>query len=168
MITMNIPFISAFNYKEDQLPKFQRDGDAAIDLRTPEQVMLKPGEDIIINTGMRFDMSKFDTGISGVGIAAMILPRSGLGFKFYTRLGNTVGLIDGNYQGEIMVKIRNEHVVNEDDPISFNKVLHLSKGDRFCQMVFVPVFNKLNFVQVTDFKEETVRGSSGIGSSGEK
>lgn len=163
---MEMNFISGFEY--DVMPNFQREGDAAIDLRTPERVMLKPGEDIVINTGVRFDMSQIDTGIPGVGIAAMILPRSGLGFKFFTRLANTVGLIDGNYQGEIMVKVRNEHIVNEDDPMSFNKVLILGKGDRFCQMVFVPVFNQIKFNRVDSFEAETERGSNGIGSSGTK
>ncbi|AAR90929.1 deoxyuridine 5'-triphosphate nucleotidohydrolase [Aeromonas phage 65] len=163
---MEMNFISGFEY--DAMPDFQREGDAAIDLRTPEAIMLKPGEDIIVNTGMRFDMSQIETDIPGVGIAAMILPRSGLGFKFYTRLANTVGLIDGNYQGEIMVKVRNEHIVNEDDPMTFNKVLHIPKGERFCQMVFIPVFNKIKFNRVDDFETQTVRGSAGIGSSGTK
>ncbi|QAY01213.1 deoxyuridine 5'-triphosphate nucleotidohydrolase [Aeromonas phage ZPAH1] len=161
---MQMNFISGFEY--DVMPDFQRDGDAAIDLRTPEPIMLKPGEEIVVNTGMRFDMSQFDTGVPGLGIAAMVLPRSGLGFKFYTRLANTVGLIDGNYQGEIMVKVRNEHYVNEQDPISFNKVLHIPAGERFCQMVFIPVFNQLKFNRVEQFENVTSRGDAGIGSSG--
>jgi len=85
----------------------------------------------------------------------MIVPRSGLGFKHYTRLANTAGVIDSEYKGEIMVKIRNE---GDSD-------LTIKRGERMCQMIFTPYLKQVNLQPVNEFDGEDTRGA-GFGSSG--
>ncbi|QIW90415.1 UNVERIFIED_ORG: hypothetical protein GCAPEGMB_00068 [Vibrio phage V07] len=96
--------------------------------------------------------------IDEIGVYGAIAPRSGLGFKHFLRLANTIGIIDANYQGEIMIKIRNEG----DD------VLHIERGDRICQLIFHTYVKNVQFEEVDDFDEETDRGARGFGGSGVK
>ncbi|AGN30072.1 deoxyuridine 5'-triphosphate nucleotidohydrolase [Vibrio phage nt-1] len=93
-----------------------------------------------------------------IGVYGAIAPRSGLGFKHFLRLANTIGIIDANYQGEIMIKIRNEG----DD------VLTIERGDRICQLIFHTYVKNVTFEEVEDFDEETERGEGGFGRSGVK
>lgn len=136
------------------LPDFATEGAGAIDLRSASwsDITLEPGQDFVFPTGIKMNMQ---THTYPFRIAGILLPRSGLGFKFYTRLANTVGLIDQDYQGEIMVKIRNE---GTDD-------LTIKVGERMCQMMFIPVLTP-EFIKVTEFSEKSARGEAGFGSTG--
>ncbi|AJT61082.1 dUTPase [Vibrio phage ValKK3] len=93
-----------------------------------------------------------------IGVYGAIAPRSGLGFKHFLRLANTIGIIDANYQGEIMIKIRNEG----DD------VLHIERGDRICQLIFHTYVKNVQFEEVDTFDKKTDRGARGFGGSGVK
>jgi dUTP pyrophosphatase len=134
---------------EFPLPAYATDGAAGLDLRaildTP--LALKPGDTTLIKTGLAIY-------IEDPGLAAVILPRSGLGHKHGVVLGNLVGLIDSDYQGELMVSCWNrgqaEFVINP--------------GERIAQLVFVPVVQAA-FDVVTDFAASQ-RGEGGFGSTG--
>jgi dUTP pyrophosphatase len=94
--------------------------------------------------------------IKDPSLAALVLPRSGLGFKHGIVLGNLVGLIDSDYQGELKVPLWNRSA----------EPFEIQPGDRIAQMIFVPV-EQVNFKQVESF-EETARGEGGFGSSGKE
>lgn len=155
------------HYEGLELPKYESDQAAAIDLRAAitDTITLAPGQDTIIPSGLKFDMTtyRFNTFemYSSImhnmfNIAGIMLPRSGLGFKHYVRLANTCGLIDVDYQGEVMIKVRNEGTGD----------LLISRGDRICQMYFTVVLKDVKFKVVPEFKSSTSRGEKGIGSSG--
>jgi dUTP pyrophosphatase len=131
------------------LPEHATDGAAGVDLRacldTP--LTLHPGETRLIGTGIAIH-------IGDKGLAAVLLPRSGLGHKHGIVLGNLVGLIDSDYQGEVMVSCWNR---GED-------TFTIQPGERIAQMVFVPVV-QARFRVVGDF-ESSERGGGGFGSSG--
>jgi len=133
------------------MPHYGTDGSAGLDLRAclEGSLTLEPGETKLIPTGMAVY-------IEDTGLAAMILPRSGLGHKHGIVLGNLVGLIDSDYQGELMVSCWNR----SDKPFT------IEVGERIAQLVIVPV------VQAEfDFVEEfaaTERGEGGFGSTGTK
>ena len=110
------------------LPRRATAGSSGYDIRTPFTFTLKSGEDIVIPTGIRAWIAP--------GWWLMLMPRSGLGFKFYTRLANTVGNIDSDYygadnEGHIMVKLRLE-LTGDGAPRAFEA------GTAICQGVFVP------------------------------
>ena len=135
----------------EQLPHYATPGSAGLDLRacidTP--VTLKPGETTLIASGIaiHLDDPKY---------AAMVLPRSGLGHKHGIVLGNLVGLIDSDYQGQIFVSVWNRgHVEFTIQPM-----------ERIAQMIVVPVL-QVEFNVVADFVAST-RGDGGFGSTGEK
>ena len=136
------------------LPSFATEGAGAIDLRSAAgwDITLAPGEATVFPTGIKMNMT---THSYAHRIAGILLPRSGMGFKFFTRLANTVGLIDEDYQGEIMVKIRNEG----------DKTITIAVGERMCQMMFIPVLTP-EFMEVDSFGETTKRGEGGFGHSG--
>lgn len=137
---------------------FGNPDDAGMDLRSsaPTDITLQSGEDYIFPTGLQIHIGSTTTNMPiGMGIVGMIVPRSGLGFKHYTRLANTAGIIDSGYQKEIMVKIRNE----SDHEIT------ISRGERMCQMMFMPYFNAIKFDKVQMFTGDSERGA-GFGSSG--
>jgi dUTP pyrophosphatase len=133
------------------LPHYGTDGSAGLDLRAclEETLVLQPGETKLIPTGMSIY-------IEDNGLAAMILPRSGLGHKHGIVLGNLVGLIDSDYQGELMVSCWNR----SDTPFS------MEVGERIAQLVIVPVV-QAEFDLVSEF-EATDRGEGGFGSTGTK
>ena len=122
-------------------------GSAGYDIHTPYGFTLKPGEDIKVPTGLKCKMND--------GWFLMAVPRSGLGFKYYTRLANTVGIIDASYynnesnEGHMFVKIRNEG----------DKDVVVEKYDRICQMIFVPF-------GITEDDNVTAERTGGFGSSG--
>jgi len=131
------------------LPKYATPGAAALDLsyHGTHALELSPGAERKIFTGIAIH-------IGDPGVAAMILPRSGLGAKGLV-LGNLVGLIDSDYQGELIVHAWNR----SDQPIT------LKPGDRFAQLVFVPVVRP-NLMLVEEFETVTARGAGGFGSTG--
>ncbi len=131
------------------LPTYATEGSAGLDLRVclDESVVLNPGETTLLPTGLAIH-------IADPSLAAVILPRSGLGHKHGVVLGNLVGLIDSDYQGQLMVSVWNR------GQISFT----IEPGERIAQMVFVPVV-QAEFNIVEDF-ESTERGTGGFGHSG--
>jgi deoxyuridine 5'-triphosphate nucleotidohydrolase len=136
---------------EFPLPTYATGGSAGLDLRAclDEHLHVAPGETHLIPTG-------FAIHIGESGLAAVLLPRSGLGHKHGIVLGNLVGLIDSDYQGQVFVSVWNR----SDDPFT------VEPGDRIAQMVFVPVV-QADFHVVEDF-EQSQRGAGGFGHSGKK
>lgn len=134
---------------EYPLPAYATDGSAGLDLRACVDAPLevKPGESHLVPTGIAIH-------IGDPGLAAVLLPRSGLGHKKGIVLGNLVGLIDSDYQGQIFVSCWNR----SDDSFTINA------GERIAQMVFVPVV-QAEFEVVAEF-EASARGSGGFGHTG--
>lgn len=136
---------------EFPLPSYATAGSAGLDLRAliEEGIDLQPGETKLIPTGLSIY-------IADPNLAAVILPRSGLGHKNGIVLGNLVGLIDSDYQGPLMVSLWNRG----------NQAFRIEIGDRIAQLVFVPVV-QAEFNIVSEF-EQTERGQGGFGHSGKK
>lgn len=136
---------------EIPLPAYATQGSAGLDLRAcvKSALTIAPGETQLIPTGMAIHLED-------PGYAAMILPRSGLGHKHGIVLGNLVGLIDSDYQGELMVSCWNRG----------SKEFTLEIGERLAQLVIVPVV-QAQFEQVESF-EQSQRGSGGFGHTGSK
>ena len=136
---------------EIPLPTYGTDGSAGMDLRAciDEKIVLKPGQTELIPTGVAIH-------IADNSMAATILPRSGLGHKHGIVLGNLVGLIDSDYQGQLFVSMWNRG----------DKVFEIETGDRIAQIVFVPVI-QVEFEQVEEF-DDSDRGEGGFGSTGHK
>lgn len=132
-----------------QLPAYATGGSAGLDLRAclDEAITLKPGQTTLIPTGL----SIF---IKNPNYAAVILPRSGLGHKHGIVLGNLVGLIDSDYQGQLMVSTWNR---GQTDFV-------ISPMERIAQLVVVPV-QQVEFNLVDEF-EDSDRGTDGFGSTG--
>jgi len=133
----------------DQLPHYATAGAAGLDLRAciDAPMMLQPGETQLIPTGMAIHLSD-------PGYAALILPRSGLGHKHGIVLGNLVGLIDSDYQGQLMVSAWNRG----------QQAFELAPLERLAQLVIVPVV-QAEFNVVEDFAASQ-RGEGGFGSTG--
>ncbi|MDE2150215.1 MAG: dUTP diphosphatase [Gammaproteobacteria bacterium] len=131
------------------LPAYATDGAAGLDLRAmlERPLTLTPGATALIGTGLAIH-------IGDTGLAAVILPRSGLGHKHGIVLGNLVGLIDSDYQGELMVSCWNR------GPAAFA----VEPGERIAQLVFVPVV-RARFEQVETFADSS-RGAGGFGHTG--
>ena len=131
------------------LPTHATDGSAGVDVRAcvDGPLTVEPGASHLISSGMAVHLAD-------PGLAAVLLPRSGLGHKHGIVLGNLVGLIDSDYQGEVMVSCWNR---SED---SFT----IQPGDRIAQLVIVPVV-QARFEVVEDFSP-TSRGEGGFGHSG--
>ena len=134
---------------EFPLPAYATHGSAGMDLRgcLDEPLEIAPGETHLIPTGLAVHIESPD-------LAAVLLPRSGLGHKHGIVLGNLVGLIDSDYQGQVFVSCWNR------GGDSFT----VAVGERIAQMVFVPVV-QANFEIVEDF-DESHRGEGGFGHSG--
>lgn len=134
---------------EIALPQYATSGSAGLDLRAclDEDITLKPGETTLIPTGIAIH-------IDDPSLAAMILPRSGLGHKHGIVLGNLVGLIDSDYQGQLFVSCWNRS----------DESFVISIGERVAQMVIVPVV-QVGFEQVDEFSV-TDRGTGGFGHTG--
>jgi dUTP pyrophosphatase len=131
------------------LPCYVTPGSAGMDLRAciDAPVMLTPGQTELVPTGVAIH-------IADPGLAALILPRSGLGHKHGIVLGNLVGLIDSDYQGQLMVSCWNRG----------DKAFELKPMERLAQLVLVPVIQAL--FRIVDEFEESTRGKGGFGSSG--
>ena len=131
------------------LPEYATAGSAGLDLRAclDSAAILEPGQTTLIPTGLAIH-------IGDPGLAAVILPRSGLGHKHGIVLGNLVGLIDSDYQGQLFVSVWNRGQA----PFT------IDIGERMAQLVFVPVV-QAHFELVDDF-HATDRGTGGFGSTG--
>ena len=131
------------------LPQYATPGSAGLHLRAmlQQDLLLEPGQTVLIPTGLSIY-------IADPGLAALILPRSGLGHKHGIVLGNLVGLIDSDYQGELMVSCWNRG----------NSAFNIAVGERLAQLVLVPVV-QAHFELVSEF-DESQRGSGGFGHSG--
>lgn len=132
-----------------QTPSYATSGSAGLDLRAciDQTMTIQPNETILIPTGMAIHLDN-------TFYAALILPRSGLGHKHGIVLGNLVGLIDSDYQGQLMVSCWNRS----------DKAFELEPMERIAQLVIVPVV-QAEFHLVDDF-DESQRGESGFGSTG--
>jgi len=135
--------------KEFPVPHYATHGAAGIDLRAcvDGETIIAPGETTLIHTGIALH-------IADSGLAAVVLPRSGLGHKHGIVLGNLVGLIDSDYQGEVMISCWNRSA----QPFT------ILPGERIAQLIIVPVV-KADFGIVTEF-HATQRGSGGFGHTG--
>lgn len=131
------------------LPEYATTGSAGLDLRAclDQSLLLKPGDTQLIPTGLAIH-------ISDANLAAVILPRSGLGHKHGIVLGNLVGLIDSDYQGQLFVSCWNRG----------DTEFTIEVGDRIAQLVFVPV-EQVEFEQVEEFGDSH-RGEGGFGHTG--
>ena len=131
-------------------PSYATPGSAGLDLRAcvPAPLVLAPGACELVPTGMAIHLAD-------PGYAALILPRSGLGHKHGLVLGNLVGLIDSDYQGQLMVSAWNRSTV----PFTLQPL------ERLAQLVIVPVV-QAQFRLVDDFATPTARGEGGYGSTG--
>ena len=134
---------------EFPLPQYATPGSAGLDLRAmlEQDIVIKPGETVLIPTGL-------SVYIGDPNLAALILPRSGMGHKHGIVLGNLVGLIDSDYQGPLMVSCWNR---GQSD-------FTMTVGERLAQLVLVPVV-QAHFELVSEF-DESQRGTGGFGHSG--
>ena len=131
------------------LPHYATDGSAGLDMRAciDKPITVEPGASELIPTGLAIH-------ISDPGLAAVLLPRSGLGHKHGLVLGNLTGLIDSDYQGQVYVSCWNRS----------SKSYEIQPAERIAQMVFVPV-EQVRFEVVEEF-DESRRGDGGFGHSG--
>lgn len=131
------------------LPHYATDGSAGLDMRAciDAALTVAPGETVLVPTGIAIH-------IGDSGLAAVLLPRSGLGHKHGLVLGNLTGLIDSDYQGQIFISCWNRG----------SKAYEVQPGERIAQMVFVPV-EQVAFSVVEEFGESR-RGDGGFGHSG--
>ncbi|HQV41044.1 MAG: dUTP diphosphatase [Moraxellaceae bacterium] len=147
--TVDVKILDARIGTEFPLPAYATEGSAGLDLRAclDAPLVLAPGETQLIRTGLAIH-------ISDPAFAGLVLPRSGLGHKHGIVLGNLVGLIDSDYQGELMVSCWNRG----------NEVFTIQPGERIAQYVLVPVV-QAELRIVADF-DASARGAGGFGSSG--
>jgi dUTP pyrophosphatase len=132
------------------LPSYATSGAAALDLRAcmENPITIQPGDTMLIPSGIAIS-------INDTGLVALLVPRSGLGIKHGIVLANTVGVIDSDYQGEIGIGIFNRGTI----PYT------IEPGERICQMMFIPVM-QADLRVVTEFSQESERGTGGFGSTG--
>ncbi len=131
------------------LPHYATDGSAGLDIRAciDEALTVEPGETVLVPTGIAIH-------IGDKGLAAVLLPRSGLGHKHGLVLGNLTGLIDSDYQGQVFISCWNRS----------RTAYEIKPGERIAQMVFVPV-EQVRFEVVSEFRD-SLRGGRGFGHSG--
>ncbi len=132
------------------LPHYATAGSAGLDMRAciDASLTVAPGDTVLIPSGLAIH-------IGDASLAAVLLPRSGLGHKHGLVLGNLTGLIDSDYQGQVFVSIWNRG----------NAAYEIEPGERIAQMVFVPV-EQVEFRTVTEF-DDSSRGAGGFGHSGQ-
>ena len=147
MQNLQVKILNAKIGKDIPMPSYSTPGSAGMDLRAclEESLDLAPAETSLIPTGVAIF-------VADPGYAALILPRSGLGHKHGIVLGNLVGLIDSDYQGELMISAWNRGSSN----------FTIEPGDRIAQLIVVPV-QQVEFSIVSEFLS-TERGTGGFGS----
>jgi len=143
-----------YKITDERLKKYKihpKEGDAGIDLRAciGSSIEIQPNEQVMIDSGLRFEIPKFWVG--------KVIPRSGLGTKKGLVLGNTIGVIDASYRGNVFIPVKNKGKTS----------ITIEPMDRIVQMVVVPHYDYDNMTE-TDELSETVRGESGFGGSGVK
>ena len=131
------------------LPHYATSGSAGLDMRAciDAPIKVEPGETVLVPTGLAIHIGDAD-------LAAVLLPRSGLGHKHGLVLGNLTGLIDSDYQGQVYISCWNRS----------DTAYEIQPGDRIAQMVFVPV-EQVQFEVVEEF-DDSSRGEGGFGHSG--
>ena len=131
------------------LPHYATDGSAGLDMRAviDDALSVAPGETVLVPTGLAIH-------VADPGLAAVLLPRSGLGHKHGLVLGNLTGLIDSDYQGQVFISCWNRS----------SKTYDIRPGERIAQMVFVPI-EQVQFNIVEDF-DDSERGAGGFCHSG--
>ena len=131
------------------LPHYATDGSAGLDMRAciDDPITVNPGDTVLVPTGLAMH-------ISDASLAAVLLPRSGLGHKHGLVLGNLTGLIDSDYQGQVFISCWNRG----------SNSYEVQPGERIAQMVFVPV-EQVRFSIVDEF-DDSARGAGGFGHSG--
>lgn len=136
--------------KDIPLPHYATAGSAGLDMRAciDEPISVQPGDTVLVPSGLAIH-------IGDASLAAVLLPRSGLGHKHGLVLGNLTGLIDSDYQGQVFISIWNRSKTAYD----------IEPGERIAQMVFVPVA-QVTFEIVEEFGESS-RGEGGFGHSGQ-
>jgi dUTP pyrophosphatase len=149
MQTIQLKILDPRLGNEIPLPDYATPGSAGMDLRAclDAPLLLNPGDSTLIPTGLAIH-------IADPAIAALLLPRSGLGHKHGIVLGNLVGLVDADYQGQVFVSCWNRS----------NTPFTVAIGERIAQMVFVPII-QVAFERVTEF-DESLRGAGGFGHTG--
>ena len=140
------------NHKDFPMPTHATSGSAGIDLRAciDEPISIKGGQTIKIPTGISIS-------IEDPSLAAVLLPRSGLGHGYGIVLGNLVGLVDSDYQGQVFVSLWNRNDI-------MTEPYKITPGDRIAQMVFIPVV-QVEFEVVQEF-DKSERGEGGFGHTG--
>jgi dUTP pyrophosphatase len=139
---------------KDMLPAYATPGSAGLDLRAciDEAIVIEAGATVLIPTGLAIH-------VADPGYCAMILPRSGMGHKNGIVLGNLVGLIDSDYQGQLMVSTWNRG----------QQAFTLQPMERLAQLIVVPVMQVgFNVVDEFDSEQESERGAGGFGSTGKQ
>lgn len=139
---------------KDQLPAYATQGSAGLDLRAciDAAITIEAGATVLIPTGLAIH-------VANPGYCAMILPRSGMGHKNGIVLGNLVGLIDSDYQGQLMVSTWNRG----------QQAFTLQPMERLAQLIIVPVMQVgFNVVDEFDSEQESERGAGGFGSTGKQ
>ena len=131
------------------LPHYATDGSAGLDMRAciDEPLVVAPGETVLVPTGLAIH-------VADASLAAVLLPRSGLGHKHGLVLGNLTGLIDSDYQGQVYISCWNRS----------SSSYEVQPAERIAQMVFVPV-EQVQFKVVEEF-DDSDRGTGGFGHSG--
>lgn len=150
MNSVQLKILDARLGNEIPLPEYATDGSAGLDLRAclEADTTINPGETLLIPTGLAIYIENRE-------LAAVLLPRSGLGHKHGIVLGNLVGLIDSDYQGQVFVSCWNRGT----------SAFTINIGERIAQMVFIPIV-QVEFRQVDAFTE-SVRGDGGFGHTGQ-
>lgn len=141
---MNVPVVVG---KAEHLPRYARPGDAGADLRCSSDVVLEPGQRVVVGTGVRVALPE--------GTVGLVAPRSGLAARRGLGIVNSPGVIDSGYRGEILVCL-----INHDR----EETITLDAGDRVAQLVVLP-FVAAQF-EAVEALDETERGSGGYGSTG--
>ena len=149
MLSIQLKILDARIGGKYPLPDYATDGSAGMDLRAclDQTLTLQPGQTELLPTGIAIH-------ICDPGLAAVLLPRSGLGHKHGIVLGNLVGLIDSDYQGQLYVSCWNRG----------SEPFIVEPGERIAQMIFVPVV-RAGFEVVEDFADSS-RGAGGFGHTG--
>ncbi|ANZ22738.1 deoxyuridine 5'-triphosphate nucleotidohydrolase [Buchnera aphidicola (Diuraphis noxia)] len=149
MKNIEIQLINLNTEQQNLPPKYATEGSSGLDLRAclEKKIKLKSEKTILISTGIAIY-------IKNPNIAGLILPRSGLGHNEGIVLGNLIGLIDSDYQGQLMISLWNRS----------KKDFYINPNDRVAQIIFIPII-KPSFSIVTSFTK-SVRSDSGFGHSG--
>jgi len=145
-----------------QPPKYATAGSCALDLISTKDMWLVPGEHLMIPTGIAVWI-----GSDSEELAGLIIPRFSLGRKGLV-LSNTIGLIDSDYQGELIIPAWNRNTEKPGAETWLpDDTIHIEKGDKVAQLLFTPIIRP-DFNLVTRFSEETVRDENGFESADHK